>query len=122
MFKFLIDENCPLPLEGLLQGKGFDAIHVKTAGLAGTKDSQLFTWAQQEKRIIISRDMGWANIVTYPPGSHAGLIVLRLSHAAITPEITTAVESFLDTVNIDQLPGALVIVEKDRFRLRVDVL
>ncbi len=122
MLRFLIDEDCPLRLEALLAAKGYDAIHVKTAGLAGTKDAALFVWAQTEKRIIISRDMGWANIITYPLGTHVGLIVLRLPYESIASEIATAVENFFNAIDVSQLPGGLVIVEKNRFRLRVDVL
>ena len=47
--RFLIDEDCPLSLSNLLNSKGYDAIHVKTSGLSGTKDPELFRFAQRER-------------------------------------------------------------------------
>ena len=75
--RFLVDEDCPLSLETLLKDKGHDAIHVKTSGLSGTKDPEIFIFAQKEQRIIVSRDLGWSNIKNYPPNTHCGLIILR---------------------------------------------
>jgi len=46
--RFLIDEDCPLSLSNLLNSKGYEAIHVKTSGLRGTKDPELFRFAQRE--------------------------------------------------------------------------
>jgi predicted nuclease of predicted toxin-antitoxin system len=116
--RFLIDEDCPLSLENLLNLKGYDTIHVKTSGLSGTKDPQLFIFAQQEQRIIISRDLGWANIKTYPPNSHCGLIVLRFPFEANAIEIRQVVEQFIDRVDTSEIVGATVIVDKNKFRVR----
>ncbi|WP_216634537.1 DUF5615 family PIN-like protein [Gloeomargarita lithophora] len=40
--KFLIDEDCPLHLATLLTNRGHSAIHVKTSGLSGLKDTCLY--------------------------------------------------------------------------------
>lgn len=103
--RFLIDEDCPLSLETLLNSKGHDTIHVKTSRLSGTKDPELFVFAQQEQRIIISRDLGWANIKTYPPDTHCGLVVLRFPFEATAIEIQQVVERFID--NVDILEGSI---------------
>ncbi|TYQ30160.1 DUF5615 family PIN-like protein [Pseudanabaena sp. UWO310] len=116
--RFLIDEDCPLSLEILLNSKGHDTIHVKTSGLSGTKDPELFVFAQQEQRIIISRDLGWANIKTYPPDTHCGLVVLRFPFEATAIEIRQVVERFIDNVDILEIVGATVIVDKNKFRIR----
>jgi predicted nuclease of predicted toxin-antitoxin system len=115
---FLIDEDCPLSLANLLNSKGYDTIHVKNAGLSGTKDPELFILAQQEQRIIISRDLGWANIKTYPPNTHCGLIILRLPFAATALEIRQTVEHFIDSINMQEILGATVIVDQNKIRVR----
>jgi predicted nuclease of predicted toxin-antitoxin system len=116
--RFLIDEDCPLSLETLLKEKGHDAIHVKTSGLSGTKDPEIFIFAQKEQRIIISRDLGWSNIKSYPPNTHCGLIILRFSFEAIAIEIRQALEKFIDQVNLPEIIGATVIVDQNKFRIR----
>lgn len=116
-FRFLIDEDCPLSLENLLNGKGYDTIHVKTSGLSGTKDPELFVFAQKEQRIIISRDLGWVNIKTYPPNTHCGLVVLRFPFEATAIEIRQVLEKFIDSVDMLEIVGATVIVDKNKFRV-----
>jgi predicted nuclease of predicted toxin-antitoxin system len=120
--RFLVDEDCPLSLETLLNSRGYDTIHVKTSGLSGTKDPELFIFAQEQQRIIISRDLGWANIKNYPPNSHCGLIILRFPFEAIAMEIRQVVEQFIDLVNISEIVGATVIVDKNKFRIRKSVI
>ncbi len=117
-YRFLIDEDCPLNLETLLNSKGYEAIHVRTCGLSGTKDPELFIFAQQEQRIIISRDLGWANMNTYPPNTHWGLIVLRMPFTATATEIKETFDGFINIVNMSELTGAIVIVDKNKFRIR----
>ncbi len=116
--RFLVDEDCPLSLETLLKDKGHDAIHVKTSGLSGTKDPEIFIFAQKEQRIIVSRDLGWSNIKNYPPNTHRGLIILRFPFEAIAIEIRQALEKFIDQVNLPEIIGATVIVDQNKFRIR----
>ncbi|MEN9216490.1 MAG: DUF5615 family PIN-like protein [Gloeomargarita sp. HHBFW_bins_162] len=116
--KFLIDEDCPLSLVRLLTARGHEVIHVKTSGLSGLKDVDLFTLAQKEQRIIISRDLGWANILTYPPNTHVGLIILRMPFRAIATEVYQTLEHFIDQVDLSEVIGAIVIVEPNKFRIR----
>jgi predicted nuclease of predicted toxin-antitoxin system len=111
-----------LSLENLLNTKGYNTIHVKTCGLSGTKDPDLFVFAQKEQRIIISRDLGWANIKTYPPNTHCGLVILRLSFEATAREIRQVVELFVSSIDMLEIVGATVIVEKDKFRIRKSVI
>jgi len=119
--RFLIDEDCPLSLEPLLNNKSYDTVHVKTSGLSGTKDPELFIFAQKEQRIIISRDLGWANIKIYPPSTHCGLIILRLPFESIAIEIRQVVERFIDRVNMQEISGATVVVDKNKFRIRKSI-
>ncbi|WP_072143560.1 DUF5615 family PIN-like protein [Pseudanabaena sp. 'Roaring Creek'] len=50
--RFLIDEDCPLSLETLLNSKGHDTIHVKTSRLSGTKDPELKEKVERKKEKI----------------------------------------------------------------------
>ncbi|WP_247219274.1 DUF5615 family PIN-like protein [Synechococcus sp. C9] len=116
--KFLVDEDCPLSLARLLIDKGHSAIYVKISGLSGLKDRDLFISAQKEQCIIISRDLGWANILTYPPNTHCGLVILRMPFRAVATEIYLALEQFLDQVDVSEILGAIVIIEPNKFRIR----
>ncbi|MFM9157776.1 MAG: DUF5615 family PIN-like protein, partial [Dolichospermum sp.] len=102
----------------LLPSTRYDAINVKTSGLTAPKEPELCLCAQREQRIIISRDLGWANIKNYPPNTHCGLIILRFPFEAIAVEIRQVLENFINTVHIEEIIGSTVIVDKNKFRIR----
>ena len=78
--KFKIDENLPLESAKMLRDAGYDAETVRDEGLEGKPDSRIYSVCLEESRILITLDVGFSNILVYPPGKHAGVIVLRLSN------------------------------------------
>jgi predicted nuclease of predicted toxin-antitoxin system len=78
MWKFLVDEDMPRSTERRLNEAGFFALDVRDIGLRSQPDASIFSFAQEHQTTIISRDVGFANILNYPLGSHAGIIVARL--------------------------------------------
>lgn len=120
MYRFLIDEDSPKGLVRLLQSHGHDAIHVVTAGLSGYKDPQIAIWAKEQERIIVTRDLGFGNLLTFPLGTLPGVILIRVSEEYIALEIIDLVARFLPMLEQDelQLQGALVVLEPNQFRIR----
>jgi predicted nuclease of predicted toxin-antitoxin system len=75
--KFKIDENLPVETAAILQQAGHDAETVHSEKLTGTNDQNLSAVCQKEDRILITLDIGFADIRTYPPKEHPGFIILR---------------------------------------------
>ncbi len=80
MPQFLIDEDLPRSSAELLRKLGYDAVHVREVGLRGASDDEVFVHAQKEKRIIVTRDLGFSSFLDYPLGTHEGIVVFRLPH------------------------------------------
>lgn len=120
MYRFLIDEDSPKGLARLLQSHGHDAIHVVDAGLSGYKDPQIAVWAKEQGRIIITRDLGFGNLLKFPLGTLPGVVLLRVSEECLASEIIDLVARFLPIIEQDelQLQGALVVLEPSQFRVR----
>lgn len=78
--RFKIDENLPAEAAEILQGAGFVADTVGDENLSGTDDETLASTSRSEGRILVTLDLDFANIRAYPPGEHAGIIVLRVKH------------------------------------------
>lgn len=76
--KFKIDENLPIEMADLLTELGHDAATVYAEQLAGSRDAVLIKECQIESRALITLDLDFADIRTYPPSEYAGLVVLRL--------------------------------------------
>ena len=45
---------------------------------AGATDEDLWPQVQQAARFLITKDLGFSDERRYPPGSHQGILVLRL--------------------------------------------
>jgi predicted nuclease of predicted toxin-antitoxin system len=74
---FKIDENLPKDAAELLRSHGFDAEIVQQEGLAGADDDVIARAIQRERRVLITLDLDFSDIRTYPPGQYSGIIVLR---------------------------------------------
>jgi predicted nuclease of predicted toxin-antitoxin system len=78
--KFKIDENLPAEAAEILESAGFDAHTVADENLSGAQDDTAARASRAENRILVTLDLDFANIRAYPPGEHAGIIVLRVKH------------------------------------------
>ena len=76
--KFKIDENLPVDIVELLRSAQHDAVTVSDQGLGGEADGLIVEECQNEKRILVTLDMDFTDIRTYPPNRFYGFIVLRL--------------------------------------------
>ena len=114
---FKVDENLPLAAAEFLRNAGHDASTVFDEGLGGTADPELIDACRRESRTLLTLDMGFANILVYPPKGYDGIIVLRLSHQDVA-HVISAIAGCLSFLNSEPLEGRLWIVEKDKIRVR----
>ncbi len=115
--RFKLDENLPLDLKALLVRNGHDAHSVFDENLGGSADPAIYQASQAESRILITLDLDFTDIRTYPPVESPGLIVLRLPQQDKNSvlEIFPSVLTLLKTEPIQQ---RLWIVEPKRVRIR----
>ncbi len=115
---FLIDEDLPRSLAPELRAAGLDAQDVRDIGLRGTPDDVVLGSARSANRILVTGDLGFANLLRYPLGSHAGVVVARCPNELPTVTLNTAIIEALRQVPGNDLPGNLLIIEPGRLRLR----
>lgn len=114
---FKLDENLPAEATAQLHKNGFDAHTVHDEGLAGANDAVIAEVARREGRVLITLDRDFSDIRAYPPGDHAGIVILRPQ----TQDKYTVGELLkrLITVLKNESPaGELWLVESDRIRRR----
>jgi len=73
-----LDENIPVSLVSKLRNLGHDVKTVHEQDMQGVTDSQLWDSIQQEKRFLITQDLDFSDITVYKPGTHAGILLVRL--------------------------------------------
>ena len=115
--KFKADENLPVEVADLLRQHGHDAVTVAEQNLGNHTDSAVANVCRREERILVTLDMDFADIRTYPPSEFAGIIVLRVDDQgkgkilSLFPRVIRALET-------NPIKQQLWIVEKDRLRVR----
>ncbi len=115
--KFKIDENLPLEIKHLLNQVGHDALSVKDQGLIGRPDENLAAICVKEGRILVTCDLDFSDIRTYPPAKHPGIMVIRSDHLD-KPTMLELFHPVLDLLFKEQVAKKLWIIEKKRIRMR----
>jgi predicted nuclease of predicted toxin-antitoxin system len=87
-------------------------------GLAGQPDSAVFAHAQSTHALLVTSDKDFSNIIQYPLGSHAGIIVLRVPDRLSVLEVNQLVQDALGALSAVDLTGLLVIVRLHGIRIR----
>jgi predicted nuclease of predicted toxin-antitoxin system len=65
--KFKIDENLPIEVAEILNQKGYEAKTVIDQNLSGEDDPEIASVFQTEERVLITLDIDFGDIRTYPP-------------------------------------------------------
>lgn len=114
---FLLDENISPHTAFYLEKLGHKAIHLGDVNLKGATDEKVIEYAKKNTLILITIDRDFGNILDYPPGSHAGIIRLKLRYMP-SKIVNSVLKSFLEEMKPEDLSGNLIIVEEKRYRLR----
>jgi predicted nuclease of predicted toxin-antitoxin system len=115
--RFKVDENLPEETAVLLRRAGYDASTVLDQEMEGESDKDLSLACQREQRALITLDLGFADIRTFPPKEYYGLLVLRLKRQDKIHVIGT-IERLLSVLETEPLMSRLWIVEDERVRIR----
>jgi predicted nuclease of predicted toxin-antitoxin system len=76
--KLKLDENLPEALVAQLAALGHDVDNVRMEGLAGRDDGTVWTAAQEAGRFLITQDLDFSDRRQFSPGTHHGLLLVRL--------------------------------------------
>ena len=115
--RFLTDEDIPRSTARILRDAGFDAVDVRDVGLRGKSDALVYAYAQREERLLITCDMGFSNILKFPPSQSMGLLVVRIADSEPIDRFNHEVLQAIVNVG-ENLHQHLAIVEIGKVRLR----
>ena len=76
--KIKLDENLPVRLAEELTALGHDVDTVPAEGLTGQSDPDIWQAAQRSNRFLVTQDLDFSDLRRFEPGTHAGLLLLRL--------------------------------------------
>jgi predicted nuclease of predicted toxin-antitoxin system len=115
--KFKLDENLPELVRESLNELGHDTHTVAQEGLSGAQDDTVLRACVAEDRILITLDLDFSDIRTYPPGSYPGIWVLRPSKQTFKT-IEALVLAGIRLSAVERVGGQLWVIDEKRVRIR----
>lgn len=114
--KFLLDADMPISSAEVIRSIGFEVEDVRDIGIRAAKDREIIEYALKNKRIIVTRDTDFGEVLRYP--KHPGAIIVRLPYAFTAKEINKRLAEFFRYVREEDIRETITIVELSRYRRR----
>lgn len=112
-----LDENLPERLVSELEALGHDVDTVRAEHLAGCDDVYIWQAAQSVERFLITQDLDFSDMRRYTPGTHSGLLLVRLAHPGRNALIVRITTLFANE-NVDQWLGCLIVATDHKVRIK----
>jgi predicted nuclease of predicted toxin-antitoxin system len=112
-----LDENLPHRLVPLLTELGHDVDTVPDEQLAGMDDAIVWEAAQAHGRFLITQDLDFSDARKYVPGTHHGLLLVRLpqpGRSALFDRIST----LFRFEHVEDWAGCMVTATPNKVRVR----
>lgn len=79
--KLKLDENLPTSAAPRLAALGYDVHTVLEEKLGGRNDAEVWAAAQTEGRFLVTCDLDFSDARAFAPGTHHGVLIVRLPDA-----------------------------------------
>jgi predicted nuclease of predicted toxin-antitoxin system len=112
-----LHENLPASLAQLFRQRGRDVDTVPEESLTGQADVSVWNAAQREKRFFVTQDLDFGDVRVLQPGTHSGIMLVRLSEPSRSRLIERVSEVFTGA-EVCRFAGAFAVVTDRKLRVR----
>jgi predicted nuclease of predicted toxin-antitoxin system len=115
--RFLADIGVSLTTVEALRGANHDVVHLRDEGLIRLPDPQIAAKAVAERRIVLTFDLDFGDILATARSEAPSVVIFRLRNqtpAAVNPRLFRVIHDCA----AELASGAIVIVEDEGFRVR----
>jgi predicted nuclease of predicted toxin-antitoxin system len=112
-----LDENLPAVLVDVLAQFGHDADTTPDEGLRGHEDQDIWEAVKRAGRFLITQDLDFSDVRAFAPGTHPGLLLVRLDHPS-RAALIERLYRILQTEDIESWRSCLVVVTEKKIRVR----
>jgi len=114
--KIKLDENLPAALAETLRELGHDTHTVPEEWLSGFIDPDIWAAAQSEGRFLVTQDLDFSDIRQFAPGTHAGILLVRLRNPGRVA-LTQTVTHLFATEDVAGWAGCFVVATERKLRV-----
>jgi predicted nuclease of predicted toxin-antitoxin system len=111
--KIKLDENLPAILADSLRNLGHDVHTVLDEGLRGKEDRAIWNTAQAESRFLITQDLDFSDVRQFSPGTHAGILLIRLREPS-RRNLFATVQKLFRNENVHEWLGCFVVATEEK--------
>jgi len=115
--RFLADMGVPLRVVQWLRDKGYDAVHLREENLHRLPDGEIFKKAYIERRILLTFDLDFGEILALSGEKPVSVLLFRL-HNTRAPHVMERLGKVLTDSGRALEQGAIIVVEESRHRTR----
>ncbi|MBI4298496.1 MAG: DUF5615 family PIN-like protein [Chloroflexi bacterium] len=118
--RFFADHCVPVSAIRMLRDTGHEVLRLGDYIAADSPDQLVISKAQELDTILLSLNGDFADIVTYPPARHKGIVALQVrNHPEIIPQLLERLTAYFSAHdNMEHYSGRLLIAETHRIRSR----
>lgn len=100
-----------------LNQQGHEAVHADDLGLDRAPDSEILARARTDSRVVVTADLDYPRLLAMAQAEGPGVILFRGGDYT-ERETIERLQDALQTVPLEELPVALVVIERSRIRRR----
>ena len=115
--KFKLDENFGTRTQKLFQDKGYDVQTVRSQGIQGCSDQNLYEVCLREKCCLVTFDLDFADVTRFSPSETNGIVIIRVPQNPSLPLLEQLLQQFLQHLTSVSVAKSLWIVESGRIRI-----
>ena len=112
-----LDENIPARLSLILAERGHDVDTVLRENLVGQDDTSIWKGAQDTKRFLITQDLDFSDVRRFAPGSHHGLLLIRLRDPGRNA-LARRLRDIFEFEDVEDWKGCFVVATDRKLRIR----
>jgi len=114
--KIKLDENLPLRLATLLKDLGHDVHTIHDELLLGHADMEIWEATQKESRFLITHDLDFSDLRQFAPGSHHGILLVRL-RSPNRRDLTERIGELFQKENVSEWTSCFVVATERKIRV-----
>lgn len=113
--KIKLDENLPASLIPILSNLSHDAHTVAEENLSGRSDRDIWDAAQGDERFLITQDMDFSDLRRFMPGTHHGILLVRL-RSPDRQSLIRRVREVFQQEEVGRWSGCFVVATEHKIR------
>lgn len=115
--KIKLDENLPARLIEGLTKLGHDVDSVPQEELGGQPDTKVWDASQKAQRFLITQDLDFSDVRRFAPGTHKGILLVRLSNPS-RQRLIDRISWIFSTETVEAWAGCFVVVTDLKIRIQ----